>query len=289
MGRTHNTLIPIVATAIALFGPAAAAAQDDLTGRWRGIFHEDNEHRIPGPLLGDYTGIPLNDAARLKARTWDASILSQPEQQARPHPAVYSMRGPANLLFDEVVDPDTNRVIAIRISGLFGNADRTIWMDGRPHPASPRALHTWNGFSTGQWIGRVLKVTTTHIKAGFVQRNGVPTSARATMTEFIARHGNYLTNTTMVEDPVYLDEPFVRTTNFVADPSLNVNPPSVMEIVDEVATPMAGVVPNFPVGTVHTELAEKHGLPVEATQGGRDTTYPEYVRRLQQLMREDRR
>ena len=284
MAPVRASFIPLLALlCVAL--PDIAAAQGDLAGRWQGLFHEDNEHRIPGPLLGDYTGIPLNDAARLKARTWDASILSQPEQQARPHPAVYSMRGPANLLFDEVVDPATNRVIALRISGLFGNADRTIWLDGRPHPTSPRALHTWSGFSTGQWIGRVLKVTTTHIKAGFVQRNGVPTSARATMTEFIVRHGNHLTNTTIVEDPVYLDEPFIRTTNFVLDPTLNVNPPSVMEIVDEVAAPRAGVVPNFPMGTINTELAEKSGLPVEATQGGRATIYPEYRVRLQELMR----
>jgi hypothetical protein len=280
-----RTLIPILAAAACLLGPGMAAAQDHIAGRWRGVFHEDNEHRIPGPLLGDYTGIPINDAARLKARTWDASILSQPEQQARPHPAVYSMRGPANLLFDEIVDPETNRVVALRISGLFGNADRMIWMDGRPHPASPRALHTWDGFSTGQWIGRVLKVTTTHIKAGVLQRNGVPTSVRATMTEFIARHGNYLTNTTIVDDPVYLDEPFIRTTNFVLDPTLNVNPPSVMEIVDEVAAPRAGYVPNFAIGTIHTELAEKYGLPVEATQGGRETLYPEYQQRLRELMR----
>jgi hypothetical protein len=288
MPPARSMLIPLVA-ALSLLGSGTAAAQGDLNGRWRGIFHEDNEHRIPGPMLGDYTGIPLNEAARLKARTWDASILSQPEQQARPHPAVYSMRGPANLLFDEVVDPDTNRVIAIRISGLFGNADRTIWMDGRPHPTSPRALHTWAGFSTGEWIGPVLKVTTTHLKAGFIQRNGVPTSARATMTEFIVRHGNYMTNTTIVEDPVYLDEPFIRTTNFVYDPTLTVNPPSVMEIVDEVAAPRAGYVPNFPIGTIDTELAEKSGLPVEATQGGRETIYPEYARKLAEMMRGGRR
>ena len=49
----------------------------------------------PGAELGDYTGHPINAAARQKAESWDASILSQPEQQAKPHPAQYSMRGPA--------------------------------------------------------------------------------------------------------------------------------------------------------------------------------------------------
>jgi hypothetical protein len=278
---------PVIILACALvtaLTPRAAAAQSELTGKWRGLFHEDYDHRIPGPELGDYTGIPLNEAGRLKARTWDASILSQPEQQARPHPAQYSMRGPASLRISEVVDPQTYRVVAYTIAGLFGNADRTIWMDGRPHP-SPRAAHTWNGFSTGEWIGRTLKVTTTHLKAAFLQRNGVPSSVQTRMTELISRHGNYLLNTTIVEDPVYLDEPFVRTTNFLWDPDLTIAPPSVMEIVDEVASPRAGYVPSFPIGTRHTEFATRFGLPLEATEGGRDTLYPEYAARLRELMR----
>ena len=37
---------------------------------------------------------------------------------------------------------------------------RTIYMDGRPHP-SEYAPHTWQGFSTGEWEGDMLKVTTT--------------------------------------------------------------------------------------------------------------------------------
>ena len=46
---------------------AAAArtvcAQVDLSGNWTALYHEDQPHRIPGPDLGDYTGIPFNDAA----------------------------------------------------------------------------------------------------------------------------------------------------------------------------------------------------------------------------------
>src|SRR5687767_3793887 len=77
------------------FYAAPAAAQIDLAGEWTARSrHEDEVHRIPGPELGDYAGFPINDAGRLKARTWDASVLSQPEQQARPHAAQYSMRGP---------------------------------------------------------------------------------------------------------------------------------------------------------------------------------------------------
>ena len=281
---SHPRIVTLLAITSVLAVARASEAQADLAGKWSATLQEDYEHRIPGPELGDYTGIAVNEAARVKAQTWDASILSQPEQQARPHPAQYSMRGPANLRIEEIVDPGTYRVLAYKITGLFGNADRTIWMDGRPHP-SARALHTWNGFSTGEWMGQTLKVTTTHMKAAFIQRNGVPASVQSRMTEYFVRHGDRLLNMSIVEDPVYLEEPFVRTTTFAANPERVIAPPSVMEIVDEIAAPRAGYVPHFPRDTRHGEFSERFGLPYEATQGGRDTLYPEYVQTLQQMMR----
>ena len=81
--------------------------------------------------------------------------------------------------------------------------ERTIWLDGRPHPPE-EAPHTWMGFSTGEWQGRVLTVDTTHIKQGWHRRNGVPMSAKATMTEYFFRHGNVLTQLSITEDPIFL-------------------------------------------------------------------------------------
>ena len=43
---------------------ATASAQVDLTGSWQAVFHEDQPERIPGPALGDYLGLPINDSAR---------------------------------------------------------------------------------------------------------------------------------------------------------------------------------------------------------------------------------
>src|SRR5688572_31214830 len=58
--------------------------------------------------------------------------------------------------------------------------ERWIYMDGRPHP-DELAPHTWQGFSTGEWVGQVLKVRTTHLKKGWIRRNGVP---RSDLAEF---------------------------------------------------------------------------------------------------------
>lgn len=258
-----------------------ASAPIDLSGQWAPHSrHEDEVHRIPGAELGDYAGFPLNEAGKLKAETWDASILSQPEQQARPHPAQYSMRGPGpNFRMLPVVDPSTSALVAYRITNLFGNADRTIWMDGRPHP-SRYAEHTWDGFSTGEWVRGALKVTTTHMKAAFINRNGVPASVRSTMTEFFSRHDRYLVLLSIVDDPVYLDEPFVRTSTFAWAPNQATPSPVPFEIVDEVESRPTGWVPSFPMGTHHEEFAKRFGLPFEATRGGAETMYPEYARAL---------
>jgi hypothetical protein len=48
-------LVLIAATA------RSAAAQIDLSGEWAGTFYEDLPHR-GGMQLGDYTGLPLNEA-----------------------------------------------------------------------------------------------------------------------------------------------------------------------------------------------------------------------------------
>ena len=130
--------------AVCVFAAGRASAQVDLSGEWAGRFHEDQEHRVPGPELGDYSGLPINDAARLKADSWDASILSLREHQAKPHPSTYSLRGPANIRITKIFDAVTQETIGYELFGTFGQATRQIWTDGRPHPSS-YAAHTWAG------------------------------------------------------------------------------------------------------------------------------------------------
>ena len=265
---------------LAVAGPASA--QIDLSGQLAGRFHEDQEHRVPGPELGDYLGLPINDAARLKADSWDASILSLREHQAKPHPSTYSLRGPANIRITKVFDAVTQETIGYEIFGTFGQATRTIWLDGRAHP-SEHAEHTWAGFSTGAFHNGELTVTTTHMKLGVIQKVGVFTSPYSVMTEHFFRHGTLMTSVTVIEDPIYLEEPFIRTQTWVLNPNQNVAQALPWEPVDELAGKQVGWVPHYPLGTRHTEPAETYGIPFEATLGGANTTYPEYQRTIEQL------
>ena len=89
----------------------------------------------------------------------------------------YILSGPTRLRISAQRDGNTERIVAFhQYIGLWGQ-ERTIWVDGRPHPPDV-APHTWMGFSTGKWEGNTLVVRTTHIKQGWVRRNGVPQSDR---------------------------------------------------------------------------------------------------------------
>lgn len=281
MSRLAFTLVLAATVALAA---DPAGAQSTLNGDWAGVFHEDGPERGPGPELGDYLGIPLNAAGRQYADSWDASRLTLPEHQCRAHVSPYIYRGPIRVRISEDRDPGTQNVFAIRHFLSTYAQERIIWLDGRPHPPA-EAPHTWMGFSTGEWQGTVLKVRTTHMKMGWHRRNGVPMSPMTTMTEYFYRHGNILTQLSIVEDPVFLDEPLVKTTNLQLDINTTSNQYQAWlycQADDEVPGRDPALVPHYLPGKnpYLTEFAEKYGLPLEPTRGGAETAYPEYAKKL---------
>jgi len=257
-----------------------AFAQVDFSGQWTVRYYEDQEERAPGGELGDYTGLPLNDAARLRAESWDAALYGLNEWQCRPHAATYIWRSVHPIKIWKDVEPITGEVIAYH-ANFRDLINRVVYLDGRPHPAE-EAAHTWAGFSTGKWEGDILTVTTTHLKEYIIRRDGVPTSDRATMTEHWIRHGDYLTIVQIVSDPVYLTEPFIQSTDFTLDLYMQ-DAPELCEVEEETDHPK-GWVPHRLPGTVtdSEDFAKKHGLPVEAVKGGAETMYPEYRAKLKQ-------
>jgi glyoxylase-like metal-dependent hydrolase (beta-lactamase superfamily II) len=278
-------------------------AQAEVAGDWDqpgfaagGQFMEETQDRGGGPDLGDYAGLPINSADRYKASHYSPSWLTVPEHQCLPHPSTYQYRSPGGLSIVKVYDAVTQRLNAYQIFGSYGLA-RTVWMDGRSRPAE-NAPHTYNGFSTGTWNGDKLVVETTHVKYGFIRRNGVAHSDRVRMIEHFVRHENVLTIITAVFDPLYLEEPFVRSSDY----RLNVQPNTrLLEFggfvdggngpvyykcspIDEVDVDRWRV-PHYLPGT-NTELdmfAKRHNVPLEAALGGAQTMYPEYVQRVRQL------
>ena len=269
----------IVALLLAL--PCGTAlAQVDFSGNWVPLYHEDYPERITGPETGDYSGIPVNEAARLRADSYHGDRISGvTEYQCRPHGGDYSMRGLANMRVEQVLDPLTQRVIALHVRMNFAEMERTIWLDGREHPVQFEP-HRFEGFSTGSWDGNMLNVYTTHLKKNYLRRNGLPRSELATFTDHWVRHGAYLTVTTTIEDPAFLTEPLVRSQTWKLDPGQQMGR-YVCEYVVELPGELNQVPHYLPGQNPFLNLVpDWYGLPLDGVRGGSETIYPEYRNRM---------
>lgn len=268
----------LLALAAVLAGHSRTAAQSarppDIAGEWR----VDNAEDPGQPPLADYLGIPFNDAGRLRADTTPESIWGTPEYQCRPHSAPHQWRGVGGARILKDLDPISREVTGYRLQ-FMRSLDRPIYVDGRPHPPA-WAPHSWSGFSTGEWIGDTLKVTTTHLKDGYLKRGGPQTSDMLTMTEFITRHEDTLTIVQVVEDPIYLDEPYVISITYRYDPNAG---PSTENCSGSSFAENGGRdrhwVPHFLPGQnsgIGEFLKEQDWIPFEPVRGGVKTLYPEY-------------
>jgi len=263
------------ATLLLLLAAASALAQMDFSGEWAPVQDEDN---TGNPYIGEFIGIPLSHASQLRSEAWEASYQTLPEWQCRPHGAMYISRGPSQVRIWKEVDPVTRQITAWHAEWLR-SIDNPFYMDGRPRP-SEFAVHTWGGFSTAEWVGDALKITTTHLKEDYYRRNGVPSSDEATLTQYWIRRGDYLTWILIAYDPVYLTQPMIRSSEYRLTLNQQI-PPYPCDVVEEVVRPK-GEVPHYMPGTNKflEEFAKKYNLPVEVTMGGADGMYPEAARKL---------
>ena len=96
---------------------AAMRQEMDLTGNWANRLHEDWVERAPGPYIGDYTGLPINDEARAIADAYQVSMQNMPERQCILYTSQYIVMGPQNLRVEAERDPIGGNVIAWHMSG----------------------------------------------------------------------------------------------------------------------------------------------------------------------------
>jgi len=253
-----------------------AFAQINFVGEWSGRYHEDQPDRVPGEEPGDFSGVPINDAARLFADSWDVARHSILEHQCAPYTLPYMFFGPNQFRIWQEHNQDTQELLAIRMHLGTYQQERTIWMDGRQHPPD-YAPHTFMGFSTGVWNGDTLTITTTHIKAGYFRRTGIPASDRLTVVEHWIRHGNVLSQVTIATDPVYLSEPYIRSQEFVLMDRGNQNWLYNCEYVMEVPKDK-NEVPHYLPGANPWigEFSAKHAMPEAGVRGGAETLLPDW-------------
>jgi cyclase len=78
-----------VVVAGALLAGTASAQQIDIVGNWSAALGNHEERPLrgdPGVDVGEYVGMPINEAGRQKADSWMPTLHSLLEWQGRPHP-----------------------------------------------------------------------------------------------------------------------------------------------------------------------------------------------------------
>jgi hypothetical protein len=207
---------------------AKAGAVIDLTGYWVSIVNEDWRWRMMTPAKGDYASVPLNPEGRRVADTWDPEKDEREGNQCRAYGAGNIMRIPERLHItwanDNTLEMDTDAGMQTRLFHFDGSK----WKGGMPQ---------WQGDSVANWKkqiqsgrfgsavagrGGALHVVTTHMRPGYLRKNGVPYSANAVLTEYYNRFDKdgvaYLIVTSVVDDPEYLNDRFITSGQFKREP-----------------------------------------------------------------------
>jgi hypothetical protein len=272
----------VLSWAILLLG-GPAFAQVDIAGVWAYIGGQYGQENGGGSELADYTGIPINEEGRSVGLSFSAAMWSEPNRQCQFYSPRYVSTGPFAMTIWSESDPVSGRPVSWNMNAWIDKDVVTIWMDGRPHP-SANAFHPFGGFTTGTWEGDTLVTRTTHMKWSYLRINGLQHSDRATLTQYIVRHGNLLSIMAYFEDPVYLTEPFVLTSVWVLNPKANGPrfPPACEPINESPRLENTATVPHYLPGKnpFANDYAKYYNLPVEAAQGGAETMYPEFRKHL---------
>ncbi len=210
--------------------PAArAVAPFDLEGYWVSLVTEDWRWRMWTPPKGDYTGVPISPEGRKAADAWDLSADNAAGNQCRPYGAAAILRQPTRL---RIAWQDDN---TLRIDADAGQQTRLLRFGQVPTPTGERgwqghSVASWNkqgqsrglgafGPARGGFAGGNLRVVTTHMRPGYLRKNGVPYTDDAVVTEHFNYHAGpgslvWFTVTTVVTDPRYLTGPFITSSSF---------------------------------------------------------------------------
>jgi hypothetical protein len=227
------------------------AAQIDLTGFWVSVVTEDWMYRMVTPPKGARGSIPLNPTGARVANEWDPARDIAQGDSCKAYGAAGLMRRPGRLHIswedDRTLRIDFDAGIQTRLLHFapflppegFGTSQAPLSLLRFQAPPGPASLQ---GYSVAAWEkvaqisslsivvmtstppptpgqGGALMVVTTHMQPGYLQKNGIPYSADAVLTEYFNRirlpdAEEYLIVTSIVEDPVYLGEPYITSTEF---------------------------------------------------------------------------
>jgi hypothetical protein len=197
----------------------------DLTGYWVSVVSEDWRYRMLTPPKGDVGGIPLNAEGRNIANAWDPAKDAAAGEACRAYGAAGLMRIPGRL---HITWQDER---TLKVETDAGTQARLLRFGGGA--AAGGAERTWQGNSVAAWDATqggngsprwgTLRVVTTQLRPGYLRKNGAPYSENTVLTEYFdlqsgPRNATWITITTIVNDPKYLTQEFIISTDFRKEP-----------------------------------------------------------------------
>ena len=261
--RWHGLAVLVVSLA----GPGLRVRADGFSGAWTRVREEDSA-LTPTSATGSASDERRHGAGRRRGiRRVDA-----PGGSAGPHGGRYFKREPSNLPITKEMEPVTRDIKAYYAEWMRQVRVPISWTAGRI--PRQRTAHSWLGSPPAAGLAMSADHTT-HLKESYLRRNGVPVSDKATLTEYWMRNDDILTWVIITEDPVYLTEPLIWSSNYRLNLRQQV-PAYPCFSVTEIVRPR-GVVPHYLPGTSDlTRFTSRRGVPPASIYGGAATMYPEF-------------
>jgi hypothetical protein len=147
----HFALFPSLHAQVAQGAPpppapqqtAREAAPIDFTGTWASVVTEDWQWRFVTPIVGDYTGVPLNQVGDKTARAWNHEADLKAGEQCKGFGAAAINRLPTRMQISWV-DADT-----MKLDWDLGTQSRLVYFDKTKAAAGPPS---YQGHAIGEWI-----------------------------------------------------------------------------------------------------------------------------------------
>jgi hypothetical protein len=195
----------------------------DVTGYWVALVTDDWRYRMLTPPKGNADYLPVTAEARRVMGEWDPAKDESAGEACRAYGAGGVMRLPGRLHI--TWENDTT----LKMDLDAGTQTRRFQFGATAAAGEP----SWQGSSAARWqlpAGRgrgpattgQLVVTTNRLRPGYLRKNGVPYSANAVITEYFVKLQDegqeYLVVTIMVDDPQYLQLPYIKTYQYKKQP-----------------------------------------------------------------------
>jgi len=203
-----------------LYAPEVTTSTSTLEGKWMAKSEELLSY--PGGFDGFFRAeLKLTERAAAAQAAYIGLSEENPHSRCigRPTPAMIVS---SDLYALEIEIGERQQIVLIRSE--FWDEERTVYMDGRPHPAESNRFPS--GHSIGWWDGETLVVDTTNFTDHrSPYQIGVPSGSQKHVVERyrLNEEGTRILVEFVLADPEYIAEPLVHARDLIYSPNIDIS------------------------------------------------------------------